>query len=102
MPRKILIHKSLYKPLLFVGCERLPFTIIVAIGGIITMSYVSLYAVFAVFLFYLVSLIFIRRVNENDGQFFKCMYRYVAKYQDYYPANAFYPGRSDKPESEFY
>lgn len=102
MQRKIPIHKSLYKPLLFVGCERLPFTLIIAIGGVIIMAYVSLYAVFAIFLFYVLSIILVRRVNEVDCQFFKCMYRYVTKYQDYYPANSFYPGRSDKSESDFY
>ena len=102
MPRKIPIHRSLYKPLLFVGCERLPFTIVVSIGGVITMAYINFYSIIAVLCFYLISLVLIRRVNEEDAQFFKCLYRYLSKYQDYYPANSFYPGRSDKPESEFY
>jgi type IV secretory pathway TrbD component len=102
MLRKIPIHKSLYKPLLFVGCERLPFTVIVTIGGVMLMAFVNLYSVIAILLFYLVSILLVRRVNESDCQFFKCIYRYVAQYQDYYPANANYPGRVDKPQSEFY
>lgn len=102
MLRKIPIHKSLYKPLLFVGCERLPFTLIATIGGVITMAYVNVYSVLAVLLFYLSSIILVRRINANDCQFFQCLYRYVRKYQDYYPMHAFYPGQSDKAESDFY
>lgn len=101
MPRKILIHKSLYKPVLFVGCERLPFTIVATIGGVMLMSYLNLYAIILVLLFYVISIVLIRRVNETDSQFFKCLYRYVRYYNDYYPANAFYPGRKDIPKNGF-
>lgn len=95
------IYRSLYKPLLFVGCERLPFTLIVAIGGGVIMAYQNLWVTGFVFLFYIIAIILIRRVNESDPQYFRCLYRYLRYYQDYYPSNAFYPGLVDKPLSKF-
>ena len=101
MVRKITIHKSLYKPALFVGCERLPFTLIVTIGGVLIMAYQNLITFILVLIFYLFSIILIRRVNENDPQFFRCLFRYLRFYTDYYPANEFYPGLVDKPYFEY-
>ena len=101
MLRYTQIHRSLYRPLLFVGCERLPFTIVVAIGGAAIMAYQNLWVVGIVLAFYLISILLIRRVNEDDPQFFRCLYRYLLHYADYYPANEFYPGRVDKPQSHF-
>lgn len=97
MVRKIIIHRSLYRPILFVGCERLPFMLIITIGGVMIMVYQNLLVLLGVLFFYLLSLILIRRVNEEDPHFFKCLYRYVRYYEDYYPANGFYPGKLDKP-----
>ncbi len=101
MPRKIIIHKSLYRPALFVGCERLPFTLAVTIGGVIMMAYQNLWVFAGVLIYYLLIIILIRRVNENDPQFFLCLARYVIHYADYYPANEFYPGKADIPYSYF-
>jgi type IV secretory pathway TrbD component len=98
---KTTIHRALYRPALFVGCERLPFTLVVTLGGILIMAYQTLWITGVVLAFYLVSLVLIRRVNEHDPQFFRCLYRYVRYYKDYYPANAFYPGKADKPLSHF-
>lgn len=93
MLKKTPIYHSLYKPVLFVGCERLPFTIIAALGGIVLVNYHTLLASVMVVLFYLVGIVLIRRVNAEDVQYFTCLYRYVRYYEDYYPANEFYPGR---------
>lgn len=101
MLRTNLIHRSLYRPLLFVGCERLPFTIVVAIGGALIMAYMSLGITLGVFLLYLISIIWIRRINENDPQYFRCLYRYLRYYQDYYPVHEFYPGIPDQPFYHF-
>lgn len=97
MLRTTPIHRSLYKPLLFMGCERLPFTLIVAIGGAIIMAYTNLLVTLGVLVFYLLCIGVIRRINETDPQYFWCLYRYLRYYQDYYPANEFYPGIADKP-----
>lgn len=91
---KIPIYRSLYKPLLFVGCERLPFMIIITIGGIVIMAYQNLLAILGVFIFYLFGIFLVRRVNEDDPQYFQCLYRYLFKFQEYYPNNEFYPGKS--------
>lgn len=101
MQRKMIIHRSLYKPILFVGCERLPFTIVVTIGGVFAMAYQTLWMMGLILIFYLLSLILIRRINENDPQFFKCLYRYLTNFNDFYPANANYPGKVDNPQSHF-
>ena len=99
MQRKIIIHKSLYRPTLFVGCERLPFTFTVTIGGVVMMAYQNLWVSVGVFIYYLIAIMLIRRVNEDDPQFFLCLTRYVVHYADYYPANEFYPGKPDIPYS---
>lgn len=101
MARKITIHKSLYRPPLFVGCERLPFTLTVTIGGVMIMAYQSFFVCICVFVYYLVTIMLIRRVNENDPQYFLCLMRYVLHYRDYYPSNEFYPGKPDIPYSFF-
>ena len=89
------INKSLYKPILFVGCERLPFTLIILIGGVVIMAYQSLIVCAAVLVFYFMGISLIRKVNKDDPQYFRCLWRYIQFYQDYYPANAFYPGKPD-------
>ena len=101
MARKMIIYKSLYRPPLFVGCERLPFTLVVAIGGVMIMAYQSLWVSIAVFLYYLVAIMLIRRVNETDPQYFLCLTRYVLHYRDYYPSHEFYPGKPDIPYTFF-
>ncbi|MCE2706538.1 MAG: VirB3 family type IV secretion system protein [Proteobacteria bacterium] len=101
MPKLNTIHKSLYMPVLFVGCERLPFTIITMIGAMILMQYQNLWAILGVLFLYLIGVALIRRVNKDDAQFFMCLYRWLRYYQDYYPVHAFYPGRVDKPKNNF-
>lgn len=96
MLKKNLVYQSLYKPILFVGCERLPFTIIVAIGGMVLMNYHTLLVAIMVLIFYCISIVLIRRVNAEDPQFFLCLYRYLRYFEDYYPANEFYPGKNFK------
>lgn len=89
------IHASLYKPVLFVGCERLPFTATTLIGGVIIMEYQTLLSSFLVFIGYLAVIALIRRINLEDIQFFQCLYRHIRFYADYYPVHAFYPGVKD-------
>lgn len=95
MLKKTPIYQSLYKPILFVGCERLPFTVIVTLGGVILVNYHSLWVAILVFIFYVVSIMLIRRVNIEDPQFFLGLYRYIRYLDDYYPANEFYPGKTE-------
>ena len=65
------------------------------------MAYQNLWIACGVIFFYLCMIILIRRVNEQDPQYFTCLARYVLDYADYYPAHEFYPGRVDKPFSNF-
>jgi hypothetical protein len=83
------------------GCERLPFTLIIAIGGAVIMAYMSLFVTLTVLVVYSGCIILIRRINETDWQYFRCLYRYLCYYQDYYPANEFYPGVPDQPFYHF-
>lgn len=96
-----IIHRSLYQNVLFVGCERLPFMLVIVIGGVVVMLQPSLLAIIGVIIFYLVMISLIRYINKNDSQYFLCLYRYLRYGQDYYPVHEFYPGRSDKPQSNF-
>jgi type IV secretory pathway TrbD component len=93
MLKKTPIYQSLYNPVLFVGCERLPFTIVATIGGVILMNYHTLLAAAITIIFYVISIGLIRRVNMDDPQFFLGLYRYIWYFEDYYPANEFYPGK---------
>ena len=102
MPKSNKIHKSLYKPVLFVGCERLPFTLVTVFLGFVLLQYQSIGVIFSVLVLYLLSVALIRRVNQYDSQFFLCVYRFLLYYQDYYPVHAFYPGLIDKPQSKFF
>lgn len=94
MLQKMIIHKSLYRPVLFVGCERLPFVVVTSIGGVVLMSFQSIMVACIVFAGYLILIGLIRNVNATDPQFFLCLYRYIRYYQSYYPANEFYPGKN--------
>ncbi len=96
MMRKITIHKSLYRPVLFVGCERLPFTIVVTLGGVLIMAYQNITILIIVSVLYLTSLIIIRKINENDAQFFLILARFIRYTNDYYRSSEFYPGRYTK------
>ena len=99
MLAKTPIYKALNRPILFVGCERLPFTVVTTLCGVILMTYQTLLVATIVLVLYLVFIALIRRVNIEDPQFFRCLYRYARYYQDYYPANEFYPGKVDAPQT---
>lgn len=90
------IHKSLYKPIMFLGCERLPFTALTLICGVIILQFQSLIAIILSFMLYLGGVIIIRKINTEDSQFFRSLYRNIRYFNDYYSANAFYPGRKNK------
>lgn len=96
-----IIHRSLYQNVLFVGCERLPFMLVITVGGVIIMLMPSMLVIITVVLFYMLAIGFIRYINKSDPQFFLCLYRYLSQSQEYYPVHEFYPGISDKPKSHF-
>ena len=93
MLNKNIIHKSLYRPNLFVGCERLPFTILIVICGVLIIANQNIITFIITAIFYLVSIVLIRKINESDAQFFECIVRYIINYKEFYPSNAFYPGK---------
>jgi len=84
------IHRSLYKPILFVGCERLPFIMVSLACGFIILQFQSLLAISIALTLYTTLIMAIRSINAQDMQFFHALYRYVRYFADYYPANAFY------------
>ena len=90
------IHIYLYKPLLFMGCERLPFTFITLLSGLVIIEIPSLVTFIFTFGFYLVVVNIVRNINKTDPQFFHSMYRYLVYLQDYYPVHAFYSGNYSK------
>lgn len=96
MLKKTIIHKSLYRPNLFVGCELMPFTILILVCGILVIVNQNIITFCLTFIFYLLNIIFIRKINESDAQFFECITRYILNYQEFYPSNAFYPGKNEK------
>ncbi len=90
MRRQTKIHISLYKPVLFVSCERLPFTLITLICSLFIIQMPCLLTFTLVIIFYTIAISIIRNINKHDPQFFYCMYRYMSYLNNYYPVHAFY------------
>lgn len=90
--RTITIHRSLWKPILLMGCERTPFIfimmssllLIVEGGFIVKIVGVVYFAVLTGILAYL---------TNKDPFFFKVLIRYLS-YQDFYPSTAMWPGKN--------
>lgn len=99
MRKQTKIHRSLYKPLLFVGCERLPFTLITLICGLLIIQIPAVLTFVLVMMFYMVAITIVRNINKNDPQFFYCMYRYMFYLNDYYTVHSFYSPYKAKSSS---
>jgi type IV secretory pathway TrbD component len=97
MRKQTKIHRALYKPLLFVGCERLPFTVITLICGLLIIQIPVLLTFILVSIFYMVAIALVRNINKTDPQFFYCMYRYLFYLADYYTVNGFYSSYKLRP-----
>ena len=78
------------------GCERLAFTLITLICGLLIIEIPSIWIFGFTLIFYCIMVHVVRSVNKKDPQFFYVMYRYVFYLQDYYPSNSFYSNKSNK------
>ena len=96
--RKRQILKALWKPQLLMGCERIPFIIILGCSGIIAMSGEGWWVRGSGVAFGVVIIILMRRINKNEPLAFKILARYAAL-QKYYLSCALYPSKPVKPNN---
>jgi len=93
--RRVPLYRSLWKPIMYMGCERVPFMVVLFSSALLVMQgglWVKVGGV--VYFFIMVGIMAI--VNSRDPFSFKILWRYKS-YQDFYPSNALYPGKKDRP-----
>lgn len=96
--RKVTLHRSLWKPILVMGCERAPFIVIMMSSLLLVVQGSFEVKIIGVVFFIMMTGIMAFLTNK-DPFFFKILFRYL-RYQDYYPATAMWPGKSDYPNNQ--
>lgn len=97
MLRRVPLYRSIWKPIHWMGCERTPF-MIVALSSAMLVLEGGLYCKIAGVIYFVISIGLIAFVNSYDPFYFQILWRYKS-YQDYYPNNAIYPGKADRPKN---
>lgn len=95
--RRVPMHRSIWKPIMFMGCERTPFMIVAISSALLVMNGGFWGKVLGV-VYFLVAVGIIAFLNAKDPQYFQILFRYTSR-QDFYPNNAPYPGKSDHPKN---
>jgi type IV secretory pathway TrbD component len=95
--RRILLHRSLWKPILYMGCERVPF-LLIAISSALLIMEGNLWVKIGGFIYFGIMIGITALINNNDPFIFQIMWRYRL-YQNFYPSHALYPGRPDNPKN---
>lgn len=96
--RQVKLHKSIVKPKLIVGCERIPFmlvfitSLLLLVEGKFTVKIIG-------GVFFFVGVGIIAFLNKKDPFFFKVLIRFL-KEQEYYPSSASFPGRPVNPNNK--
>ena len=88
--RKWSLYKGLWKPTLILGCERIPWFIIAAIGGLIAMESNTWTPRILAVVLSLILFSILRMINNKEPMYFKLMYRYIT-FQRFYLNVAKYP-----------
>lgn len=91
--RKVTLHRSLWKPILVMGCERTPF-IIIMMSSLLLVVQGSFDIKIIGVVFFVVMTAIMAYLTNKDPFFFKILFRYL-RYQDYYPATSMWPGKTD-------
>ena len=93
------MHRSIWKPIMFMGCERTPFMIVAISSGLLIMNGGFIGKIVGV-VYFIVAISIIALLNRKDPQFFQILYRYTFLYkQDFYANNALYPSKADRPKN---
>ena len=95
--RRVPLRSAIWKPKLFMGCERVPFLIVVISSGLLIMEG-GLWVKIAGVIYFLIMVGIMALVNAKEPFFFQILWRYRS-YQDFYPNNAMYPGRPSKAKN---
>ena len=95
--RRVLLHRSLWKPILYLGCERAPFFLI-AISSALLIMEGDLWVKIGGAVYFAVMIGIIALITAGDPFRFKILWRYRL-YQDFYPSHAMYPGKPDNPKN---
>jgi len=95
--RKVTLHRSLYKPILVMGCERAPFMIIMLSSLLLIVQGSFDIKILGIVFFILMTGI-MAFLTAKDPYFFKILFRYL-RYQDFYPSTAIWPSKSKHPNN---
>lgn len=95
--RKVTLHRSLYKPILVMGCERTPF-IVIMMSSLLLIVQGSFEVKIIGVVFFAVMTGIMAFLTAKDPYFFKILFRYL-RYQDFYLSDAIYPSKSFYPNN---
>lgn len=95
--RKVTLHRSLYKPILVMGCERAPF-ITIMMSSLLLIVQGSFEVKIIGIVFFIAMTGIMAFLTAKDPYFFRVLFRYL-RYQDYYPASAMFPSKSYYPNN---
>ena len=96
--RRRKIFKALWKPQLYLGCERIPFVMAIMCSGIITMAGQTWPVKVAGVAFGVFLILVMRKINKNEPLAFLILIRYIS-HQKYYLSCAKYPSKPYKPQN---
>lgn len=97
--REITLYRALWKPSLVMGCERLPFIIIMMISLLPIVQGTFMVKIGGV-IFFIVFTGILSYLGKKDPFFMAILWRYL-KYQDFYPSSAMCPGKKSNPNNSF-
>lgn len=95
--RRTPMYRSLWKPIMFMRCERIPFLAVALSSGLLVMEG-GLWVKVGGIVYFAVAIALVGLANSKDSFFFQIIFRYV-RYQDYYPSCALFPGRAERPHN---
>ena len=95
--RRVPLYRSVWKPILYLGCERAPF-LLIAISSALLIMEGSLWVKIGGIIYFAVMIGIFALINAKDPFIFKILWRYRL-YQDFYPSHAMYPGKADDPKN---
>jgi type IV secretory pathway TrbD component len=96
--RIIKLHRSLWKPILIMGCERTPFLIIMVSSLLLIVEGGFTIKIIGV-VFFVVMTGILAFLNNKDPFFCKVGFRFLRQ-QTFYASSANYPSKPDYPKNK--
>lgn len=95
--QKMPLYRGLWKPILFMGCERTPFMLVAITSACLVLEGGLWIKVFGI-IYFIILIVVMAVINSKDPYYFQILWRYKS-YQYFYLNNANYPGKPDNPNN---